>query len=35
MCFGSCVAAPMMWVDDDFHEDLDLDRAVEILAALD
>ncbi len=34
VCFGTCVAAPLMWVGNDFYEDLDLDDAERILEAL-
>ncbi len=34
-CLGACAFAPMLRVDDTYHEDLDLDRAVQILDALD
>lgn len=33
-CLGACCNAPMMWVDDDYYEDLDYDKTVEILEAL-
>jgi len=34
ICFGACAAAPMMWLGDEFHEDLDVEEAMRILAAL-
>jgi NADH-quinone oxidoreductase subunit E len=33
-CLGACCNAPMMWIDDDYYEDLDYNRAVSILEAL-
>jgi len=33
-CLGACCNAPMMWIDDDYYEDLDYDKTVEILQAL-
>ncbi len=33
-CLGACVNAPILCVDDDFHEDLDYDRTVALLRAL-
>jgi len=33
-CLGACANAPMMWVDDDFYEDLDYDSARGIIEAL-
>lgn len=33
-CLGACVNAPMMAVNDDFHEDLTADKTVEILKTL-
>ena len=33
-CLGACANAPMMWVDDDFYEDLDEARTREIVEAL-
>jgi NADH-quinone oxidoreductase subunit E len=33
-CLGACANAPVLWVDDDFYEDLDYAKAREILAAL-
>ena len=33
-CLGSCGTAPMMQVNDDFYEDLDLERTDKILDAL-
>jgi NADH-quinone oxidoreductase subunit E len=33
-CLGSCGTAPMMQVDDDYYEDLDLERVDEIVDAL-
>lgn len=34
-CLGACAYAPMMRVDTDYHEDLDVDKAKRILDALD
>ena len=34
-CLGACAYAPMMRVDDTYHEDLDLERAKQILDELD
>jgi NADH-quinone oxidoreductase subunit E len=33
-CLGACANAPVLWVDDDFYEDLDYAKAREILAVL-
>jgi NADH-quinone oxidoreductase subunit E len=33
-CLGACAYAPMMRVDDEYHEDLDLEKAKSILDAL-
>ena len=33
-CLGACANAPMMWVDDDFYEDLDYAKTKEIVEAL-
>ena len=33
-CLGACAYAPMMRVDDTYHEDLDLERAKKILDEL-
>jgi len=33
-CLGACVNAPVLQVDDDYHEDLDYDRTVALLRAL-
>jgi len=33
-CLGACAYAPMMRVDDGYHEDLDLQKAVAVLDAL-
>jgi NADH-quinone oxidoreductase subunit E len=33
-CLGACAYAPMMRVDDTYHEDLDLERAKRVLDAL-
>ena len=30
-CLGACVNAPMVWIDDDYYEDLDTDRIRDIL----
>ena len=32
-CLGACVNAPIVWIDDDYYEDLDPDRTVAILKA--
>ncbi len=32
-CLGACCNAPMMWIDDDYYEDLDYDKTVAILEA--
>jgi NADH-quinone oxidoreductase subunit E len=33
-CLGACVNAPILQVDDDYYEDLDYDRAVQLIEAL-
>ncbi len=33
-CLGACVNAPIVWIDDDYYEDLDPERVVAILKAL-
>jgi len=33
-CLGACANAPILWVDDDFYEDLDYDSTVDILKKL-
>ena len=33
-CLGACANAPMMWIDDDFYEDLDYAKARAIIEAL-
>ena len=33
-CLGACANAPMMWIDDDYYEDLDYDRTKAVLEAL-
>jgi NADH dehydrogenase (ubiquinone) flavoprotein 2 len=33
-CLGACANAPVLWVDEDFYEDLDYDKARAVLAAL-
>jgi NADH-quinone oxidoreductase E subunit len=33
-CVGACVNAPVLVVDDDYYEDLDYDRTVELIEAL-
>lgn len=33
-CLGACANAPMMWIDDDFYEDLDYQRTRTIIEAL-
>ena len=33
-CLGACVNAPVVWIDDDYYEDLEPDRIREILRAL-
>ncbi len=33
-CLGACVNAPVVWIDDDYYEDVDADKAVEIIDAL-
>ncbi len=33
-CLGACANAPVLWVDDDFYEDLDYGRAKGIVEAL-
>lgn len=33
-CLGACCNAPMMWIDDDYYEDLDYDKTVAILEAI-
>ncbi len=32
-CLGACANAPMMWIDDDYYEDLDYARAKAVLEA--
>ena len=33
-CLGACCNAPMMWIDDDYYEDLDYEKAKAVLEAL-
>ncbi len=33
-CLGACANAPVMWIDDDYYEDLDYERARAVLEAL-
>jgi len=33
-CLGACANAPILWVDDDFHEDLDYEKTKAILQDL-
>ena len=33
-CLGACANAPILWVDDDFYEDLDYERTKAVLEAL-
>ena len=33
-CLGACANAPIMWIDDDFYEDLDYDSTMAIIEAL-
>lgn len=33
-CLGACANAPILWVDDDFYEDLDFDSTKAVLEAL-
>ena len=33
-CLGACANAPIMWIDDDYYEDLDGERARAIIEAL-
>ena len=33
-CLGACANAPMIWIDDDFYEDLDYDKTRAIIEAL-
>ena len=33
-CLGACANAPVLWVDDDFYEDLDYDRTKAVIEAL-
>ena len=33
-CLGACCNAPMMWIDDDYYEDLDYAKAKAVLEAL-
>lgn len=33
-CLGACCNAPMMWIDDDYYEDLNYERAVAVLETL-
>ncbi len=33
-CLGACANAPMMWIDDDYYEDLTPERATAIIRAL-
>ncbi|MDE0334303.1 MAG: NAD(P)H-dependent oxidoreductase subunit E, partial [Defluviicoccus sp.] len=32
-CLGACVNAPIVWIDDDYYEDLDPEKAVAVLKA--
>ena len=32
-CLGACVNAPIVWIDDDYYEDLDPEKTVSILQA--
>jgi NADH-quinone oxidoreductase subunit E len=33
-CVGACVNAPILQVNDDFYEDMDAGRTIELIAAL-
>ena len=33
-CLGACANAPVLWIDDDFYEDLDYAKTKAILEAL-
>lgn len=33
-CLGACANAPVMWIDDDYYEDLDYERTKRVLEAL-
>jgi NADH-quinone oxidoreductase E subunit len=33
-CLGACANAPMLWVDDDFYEDLDYEKTKAVIEAL-
>ncbi len=33
-CLGACVNAPVMWIGDDYYEDLDVESAKQIILAL-
>lgn len=33
-CLGACANAPVMWIDDDFYEDLTYERAKRVLEAI-
>lgn len=33
-CLGACAGAPMLWIDDEYHEGIDITRARELLDAL-
>ncbi len=33
-CLGACANAPVMWIDDDYYEDLDYERAKQVLEAI-
>jgi NADH-quinone oxidoreductase subunit E len=33
-CLGACANAPILWIDDDFYEDLDYDKTRALLEAL-
>ncbi|WP_051329249.1 NADH-quinone oxidoreductase subunit NuoE [Geminicoccus roseus] len=33
-CLGACANAPVLWVDEDFYEDLDYDKTRALLAAM-
>jgi len=33
-CLGACANAPMMWIDDDYYEDLTPERATAVIEAL-
>ena len=33
-CLGACVNAPIVWIDDDYYEDLDPDKTIEVIDSI-